>query len=439
MPDVVPFSQRRPEGVESSRSAWSPLTRVFFRFASVYLLLSGCYWIFVFADKSTALLGKPYNALWRPFAQWIAMHVMHATVAVEPNFVRDTRYLYALLICFVVFSAVAAAVWSWLDRQRTEYVALNDWLRVFLRYVLAYLMLHYGLDKIFLIQFPAPGLARLTEKFGDYSPSSLMWAFIGSSAPYTAFGGLAEVLGGLLLLSRRPTTLGALIAFAVMFNVTVMDFSYDVGVKLLCLNILLMATYLVLPDARRLLNFFILNRATSPAQLEAVVLNFPASRIALLVKICVVFVLIVPLTVREWKSYREIGAGAPRPPLYGLYEVEDFSLNGTVHPPLLTDTVRWRYVILETPNVIAVKHMDDSLSQYRMGYDAAQHTIKLDAAGDVAEKSVLSVSETGAGGMTLDGTFAGNAIHTTLRRVDRSSFTLVNRGFHWISESSFVR
>jgi uncharacterized membrane protein YphA (DoxX/SURF4 family) len=448
MSDVIISKTRHSEAsgqggeqqqIHNPGHAWSPINRLLFRFSFLYLVFSGSYWIFAIADKSTSFLGKPYNALWRPCALWVAGKLFHPAATVEPTFVRDTRYLYALLLCFLVFAFVSAMVWSSLDRRRTQYVELNDWLRTFLRYVLAYLMLHYGLDKIFLIQFPAPSVARLTERFGDFSPSSLMWAFIGSSPLYTVFGGLAEVLGALLLLFRRTITLGSLITFAVMFNVTVMDFSYDVGVKLFCVHILLMAMYLVLPDGGRLVDFFFLNHTTVPAQLNPAVHQRPARKILLLMKVCVVFALIVPLTFREWKSYRQTGMGAPLPPLYGLYEVEVFSLNGVEHPPLLTDTTRWRYVILETPNIISVRHMDESLSQYRMRYDAPRHRIDLDAAGDAADKSTLNISQPTADSMTLEGTFAGSALSAKLRRIDRSSFTLINRGFHWISESSFIR
>jgi uncharacterized membrane protein YphA (DoxX/SURF4 family) len=416
----------------------TPLARVFFRFSFAYLLLTGCYWIFVFADKMTAFLGKPFNALWRPFTLWTAAHIFGWTGAIEPVFVRDTRYLYALLTCFLVFSALAAIVWTALDRKRKEYVALNHWLRVFVRYVLAYLLLHYGIDKVFLIQFPAPGLGRLVEPFGNYSPSSLMWAFIGASKLYTVFGGVAELLGAVLLLFRRTTTLGALIAFAVMFNVTIMDLSYDVGVKLLCFHILLMAMYLVLPDAGRLLNFFFLNRPTHAARLDPA--PFAVSRRGLLVafKLCVILLLIVPLTLREWKSYRQIGEGATKPPYYGLYDVDTFALNGAVLPPLTTDATRWRSIVFDTPNTVLLRHMDDSQTAYRMHFDTAQQSMTIDAPGEAADKSVLRISSP-QNAIELRGTFAGAPVSITAHRVERSSFTLVNRGFHWISDASFIR
>jgi hypothetical protein len=159
----------------------------------------------------------------------------------------------------------------------------------------------------------------------------------------------------------------------------------------------------------------------------------------LLVKICVILILVVPLSAREWKSYRQIGPGAPHPPLYGLYEVEEFSIDGVAHPPLLTDAARWRYVIFETPNAVSIKGMNDSLIIYRMRYDQSLHKINVDSVGDATGKSVLNVSRTDADNMALDGTFADHVIQAKLKRIDRSSFTLVNRGFHWISESSFIR
>jgi uncharacterized membrane protein YphA (DoxX/SURF4 family) len=437
MSDVIPFTPRIPTGSVSG-TAWSPLWRFFFRLSFIYLVLSASLWIFEFADKSTALLARPYLGFWQPFARWTALHIFHWNNTTGLNFVRDTRYLYALLTCFLVFAIAGALAWSILDRKQKEYNALNHWLRVFLRYVLAYLLLHYGMDKVFLLQFPAPGLARLTERFGDYSPSSLMWAFIGSSTAYTVFGGLAEILGGVLLLFRRTTTLGALIAFAVMFNVTVMDFSYDVAVKLLCLNILLMALYLVIPDIHRLLNFFLLNRATEPAQLAPFTLGRSKRKVAMTLKICVLLYLIVPLTIRDWRTYHQTGAGAPRPPLYGLYEVEDFSLSGVAHPPLITDPVRWRYVILETPNTITIRRMDDSLANYFIHYDSGQQKILFDAPGDAMDKSMLKVSLQD-NSMQLDGVLAGTPISAKLKKIDKSGFTLVNRGFHWISETSFVK
>ena len=43
--------------------------------------------------------------------------------------------------------------WSILDRQRTAYRCLHDWLSLVLRFTLAAIMFLYGFDKAFPLQF----------------------------------------------------------------------------------------------------------------------------------------------------------------------------------------------------------------------------------------------------------------------------------------------
>jgi uncharacterized membrane protein YphA (DoxX/SURF4 family) len=437
MPGVISFAPRNAV-TPNPGAAWSWPVRVLFRCSLPYLILTSLLWIFEFADKSTAFVAKPFLALWRPMVLWVAGHVFHWNDTISLNFVRDTRYLYSLLVCFLAFSIIAGTAWSILDRKRVEYGTLHDWLRVILRYGLIYLLLHYGMDKVFLLQFPAPSFARLTERVGDYSPSSLMWTFIGSSTVYTVFGGVAEILGAVLLIFRRTTTLGALIAFAVMFNVTIMDFSYDVAVKLLCLHILLMAAYLVLPDAQRLLQFFVLNRATQPVELAAYTGDARKRYASIALKCLVILYLFGSLTIRDWHTYKQSGAGAPRPPFYGLYEVEEFRVGGEVRPPLVTDAERWRYVMLENAGKISVRRMDDSMVEYGMAYDAGSHEMRVAMPG-AGTVNTFKVIDMGDGLLQIDGDWLGKPMTLKLKQIDRNSFTLVSRGFHWISETSFIQ
>ena len=64
-------------------------------------------------------------------------------------------------------------------------------------------------------------------------------------------------MGGTLRYFRRTTTLGALIVAFVMTNVVMLNFCYDVPVKLFSLHILAFALFLVAPDAKRLVTFFL--------------------------------------------------------------------------------------------------------------------------------------------------------------------------------------
>jgi len=59
-----------------------------------------------------------------------------------------------MIFCFVTIAVIAAMVWSLLDRRRPNYT-LYAWLRLLVRYALAFTMLSYGFAKIYPLQFHA--------------------------------------------------------------------------------------------------------------------------------------------------------------------------------------------------------------------------------------------------------------------------------------------
>ncbi len=93
-------------------------------------------------------------------------------------------------------------------------------------------MLSYGLIKVIPTQVPAPGPERWIEPLGEFSPMGLLWTFLGASSAYEIFCGLVETAGGVLLLFRRTAFLGALTSAAALSNVALLNFCYDVPVKI---------------------------------------------------------------------------------------------------------------------------------------------------------------------------------------------------------------
>jgi len=269
----------------------------------------------------------------------------------------------------------------------------------------------------------------------------LLWTFMGVSTPYTVFAGAMETLGGVLLFFRRTTTLGALVTIAVMTNVFVLNMCYDVPVKQFSLHLLLMAVFLLLPDLRRLANVLVLNRPTEPANL-APPLSARWARIAGLV-LCVLFLGYQLFTNVQGNLQRsnQFGPGAaPKPPVYGAFEVEEFIRNGRSMPPLLTDAGRWRRLTVLYPEVLSVRWMDNSLHRYWTQYVPAKHSIALAAfeAKDTRQ-GAFTYTIPDNDHLVLQGTLLKDAITVKLRKLDPSKFLLVSRGFHWVSEIPFNR
>jgi heme/copper-type cytochrome/quinol oxidase subunit 2 len=83
---------------------------------------------------------------------------------------------------------------------------------------------------------------------------------MGASPLYRIAAGAAEVAAGFLLMFRRTATVGALAAAAVMANVALLNFSYDVPVKLYSAHLCPAAVFLLIPDFHALFRFLIERR-----------------------------------------------------------------------------------------------------------------------------------------------------------------------------------
>jgi uncharacterized membrane protein YphA (DoxX/SURF4 family) len=192
---------------------------------------------------------------------------------VPPNGSGDTTYNYIAVLNNFILAILIATVWSLVDRRRTDYSTTKDLLRSYLRYSLALMLLGYGLAKTTLDnynQFPINNQWQLDKTWGESSPMNVVWAFMGASRPYTIFAGLGEVCAAVLLIWRRTATFGALVAMGVMSNVAMLNFCYDIPVKLFSTHLLVMAILIAFADADRLLNVFFLHRPIDATDLMGV-------------------------------------------------------------------------------------------------------------------------------------------------------------------------
>jgi uncharacterized membrane protein YphA (DoxX/SURF4 family) len=423
-----------------ARPRWRLLDRLVFRFVCSYFLLyslpqSGAVNL-IDEIPGGSFVTRPYIAMWHAIVSWVAVHVFHLTgpVTVYPpqNGSGDTTLDYIQVCCYVALATVATVLWSILDRRRNDYARLHSLFRGYLRYLLALTLFGYGFAKVIPMQFPSPRLSRLIEPYGDSSPMGLLWTFMGYSAAYTIFSGLAEVTGGALLLFRRTATLGALVSAVVLTNIVMLNFCYDVPVKIYSVNLLLMALIVATPDLGRIANVLVLNRPVS-------VLPAPQTlrrrwmRIAWTVfKVLFVGAALFMGTKQNWEMYNMYVVEGPKIPLYGLYEVESFTRNGQPVPPLLTDSTRWKKVIVERPGSLWVRMMDDSPRVYNGKIVTAQRTISF-------TEGTLTYMQPDDGHVALTGKIGADALDVKLRKVDTSKLLLLNRGFHWINERPFNR
>jgi hypothetical protein len=127
-------------------------------------------------------------------------------------------------------------------------------------------------------------------------------------------------------------------------------------------------------------------------------------------------------------------SNAPHPPLYGVWDVVDMSIDGVARPPLLTDQDRWRRVIVLSASSVAIQRMDETVIRFRASIDAATTTMTLTQPGSQPPVGTFALTQPSADRLVLTGTANGRRMEMALQLHALSRYPLVTRGFHWIQE-----
>ncbi len=426
-----------PESAPEINRGWTLAQRIGFRllfsYFALYLVL--CWFteerLGMAADLGLAganFVVRVYSKLWSPVVCWTANLLFHPSnpIVFENGGNSDGIFGYVQLLCFVILACVAALAWTLADRKRTDYRRLHGWLMVCLRYALAFSMFGYGAVKVVDIQFH-PQLRHLTTSYGNFNPYDVLHAFMAYSRPYTFFAGAAEILAGALLVFRRTATLGGLVAAVVLSNVAMLNFCYNWPEKMDSTHLLAIAAIVIAPDLRRLANLLVLNRPTLAADLglpaagARKTARLVAKSLVLIAMIAVVSTEIGAM-LREWLA---------RPPLYGIYQVEEFKRTGQSVLPLPTETARWKTMAVQFTDSISIQYMDDRWGYTDAAYDPKKSELTLVTKGKVS--NVLSCQQPDPEHLVLQGKFKGEEIAVGLKRQDESQFPLMKSRFRWIN------
>lgn len=422
-------------------TAWPLAQKWAFRFFVIFFPL----FIFFNPNGAVPFLSEMYQTYIPPMHRvivWGAANVLHFpySITVFTNGSGDTTYDYLVLLFCVFIAFLGSAVWSVVNRKPCNYDKLYYWLTAILRFYIGITMFSYGMVKIIKLQFPYPSLLQLIQPHGNSSPMNLAWTFMGFSQGYNYFTGFAELTCGILLLFRRTSLLGEVIALVVSANIMAINYCFDVPVKILSTMLVVMTLFLLFKDAGRFMNFFILNQAAQPANLRPKRFKRRWQN-RLLITIKFILIGYVVLSVFENCFYRGKYAGdaAPKPALYGIYETVSYIQNGDTLAPLTTDTTRWRRLVVPFRNFSRVYLMNDSTRNYAFEPDTFRKTITMYKYADTTKKYKLTYTLQKPDMLTIKGKLMGDSVNISLKRFDEQQFLLTRRGFHWVNEYPFNR
>lgn len=307
------------------------------------------------------VIAIPTNLKWYDFffhLDWTNLHCrdLYNLTNYQPNFVsslpRQGIYGYASWGILLVASIVVALIWGVFDRKRKEYNVLFYWLRVVVRYRAALGIIGFGFLKLYPAQMPYPSLGILNSDFGDLTQQKIYWMSIAIVPWYQVFGGVLEVVAGILLFFRKTTAWGSALLIAALGAITVVNIAYDNSLHVYANFFVLASVFLLITDFSRIYKLLVLEQVAIPYKYY--IPNF-ASAWQKYGRIVVKSVLILIFVV--WAFYLErinfIYDPYKQPSVKGItalrgnYNVSEFKINGKSLPYDPLDPVRWQTVTFE--------------------------------------------------------------------------------------------
>jgi uncharacterized membrane protein YphA (DoxX/SURF4 family) len=405
---------------------WSETEKIIFR-------LSFCYLIFYFVFLSSffamsfdfpivGYIHKPFNYISESFVSLVNRIFIHNQYHADIyTGLSDTSWSVIASASYLILAVLITAIWTFLDKRKA-YLELFTYLQTYARYYVAFVLLSYGLLKLFENQFSTHS-ANLILPVGNINPHTLLWTFMNTSEAYNFFAGMVETIAGAFLLFRRTTTLGAFIAIASLVNVLMLNIGYDTMVKMLILHLIIISLFILSPDVKRLLHMFVSKPSISLA-------TFPRTAVLKKFKLHYVlkFTLIVYFVFAIVKYNIEVPNRYFVPSLDdidGIYEIKAFSRNRENVPPVTTDKFRWKKFTIQKTGYASIQFMNDSSMRYKITADSISKSLTISSWNDSTFNSKLYYIISSPGEFVFKGTCNNDSIHFASRKVNPTDLPLL--------------
>jgi hypothetical protein len=399
---------------------WNWTERFAFRLFSVYFSL---YILFIsdfisfWGDPFPLFrnVNKPFNFITGTFLQLTDHLLLHKGSVETFDFQSDTFWGYITALSLFFLSLIIVLLWSALDKRKSH-KTLFLYVYTISRYYLAFILFNYGIVKVFGNQFSPNSQNALLYSLTDLTPHQLFWSFMGTSQSYQIFAGILEITPALLLLFRRTTTIGSLIAFSVLLNVLLLNIGYDTRLKLFLFHLLIITIFLLLPDLKKLYTLFVLKQKeslTTVYPIENERMKWLRQLTKYTIILCVVF-FETNLQLYQTNQTRN----APQSEITGLHRINDFTLFHEKSSVQINDLIRWKKIAVNPWARFSVQLMNDSIATYFFNSFPTSNSFELVSDNDSLIKCRLQYTKIKDDEWIFNGTIQHDSVHFISTRIN---------------------
>ncbi|MGB0931807.1 MAG: hypothetical protein ACPGVB_13580 [Chitinophagales bacterium] len=421
--------------MDSTQTQWSFSQKLNLYFIVYFVLL----FILSLPSPNTFLpnTGVYLQPFFEVLSKWFGDNVLQIKQPYTHQLISDSTGLYIHTFLLLLISAMLSLLWSILDKKQNHYPKFQYWFRVFISYYLAFQLFKYGFNKVFKLQFYLPEPNILYSNVGSLGRDILYWSVMGVSYSYTVFAGILELIPAFLLLFRRTRLLGALIAFAVLVNVVMINVSFDISVKILSSFLLLLSVLIILPDAPNLYRFFILQKqGITSKQYIPTCANKKRLLVYSVGKTLVIGLLLLDVFLPYFKTQNFNDDLVARPFLHGAYQVEIFAVNQDTIPPLLTKTNRWKRFFIHRDSYFIAEDMREEMWDFLLQLNtySQKMTLKETSGQELIFQYNYNPSDSL---LILNGILQNDTIHIEARQINWQELPLLQKQTNWTIDDYF--
>jgi uncharacterized membrane protein YphA (DoxX/SURF4 family) len=341
------------------------------------------------------------------------------------NFSSDSKRLVILVVLLLLSSLILAFISRLKQLNKLQWHKIENVIRLIATYYLGWVLLKYGLDKLFKYQFYLPEPNILYSRVGDLDKDILFWSSMGSSYSYNIFMGISEIIPGMLLFFGKTRKLGLLLALGVLLNVVAINFSFDISVKLFSSFLLFITFYLIEPFAVNLWRF-ISNQKIALIQSSIDASNqstktFHWSNLAV-VSIILIESMFVYVNNQNFNDDKQ-----ERPLFHGAYEVDQF-IQG--NDTLVGENNSLKNIFFHRDSYLIFQFKNEEMVDFKMDIDPIKKNLTL--FDDAQNKKIYSIEFNQLTKMLKlihQGKYHREIIHCTQK--EWKKMPLIQPLFHW--------
>lgn len=340
----------------------------------------------------------------------------------------DSVSMYVLALLLFVLSVIIGALFQYLHTWKQYRERIFYFIRMAGCYYLILMLMKYGLDKVFKTQFYLPEPNTLYTPLGLVDKDLLYWSSMGTSRFYNICTGSVEVMAALLVLFKRTRMMGLLLAAAAMAQVVMINFGFDISVKLYSLFLLLLSLYLLYPYYRRMYLFFFSSKMEETASQRNPPSFIRHPFLAVFVRCMVTGLILFEAFYPYLKNKNFNDDSAPRPYLHGAYEINQVIAGNDT---LATGDFPFKRFFIHRNRYIIFQAPDDKMVDYNFDYPKTEEhiyvlydyqlkRILMDIRYQKADSTITVIYEKGTEKIVASG-----------KRLDWKKLPAIQKSFHW--------